>query len=189
MGDAAKFYILALGKGIADLDGAVIVQADDIPRDRLRYGAAITGHKRHRISDFHILANAHMAHLHALFIDARAHAHKGNAVPVAWVHVGLDFEHKTGKLLLACFHKSLFSGASQRGRRPLNKVVEHLSHTKVAQRCAEKYRRHTPRQVGVQIELWGGAPNKLHLLLYRLEVAAQQLSRLIAVPALDAHIV
>src|SRR5690625_6137242 len=94
-----------------------------------------------------------MAHLHALFIDARAHAHKGNAVPVAWVHVGLDFEHKTGKLLLACFDKSLFSGTSQRGRRPLNKVVEHLSHTKVAQRCAEKYRRHTPRQVGIQVEL------------------------------------
>ncbi len=51
------------------------------------------------IADLNTLANAHMAHLHPLFVGSGTDPQKGDTVTVSLIHIGLDLEDKTGKLL------------------------------------------------------------------------------------------
>ena len=66
--DAGELQILALGERIAYLDSAVVVQADDVARHRLLHQLPLAGLERHRVGDFHVLAQAHVAHFHALAV-------------------------------------------------------------------------------------------------------------------------
>ena len=67
--DAGEFQILTLGEGVADLDGTVVVQPYDVTGAGLDCLLAITGHEGDGIGDVHILADAHVAHLHALGVS------------------------------------------------------------------------------------------------------------------------
>jgi hypothetical protein len=64
--DAGELQRLALGEGVADLDGAVVVQADDVPGHGELRRRALAGEEGHGVGNAHVLADAHVAHLHAL---------------------------------------------------------------------------------------------------------------------------
>ena len=64
MRDAGKFQRFTLGKGIANLNGPVIVQTDDVAGVN---GAAIP-RQGSDIGDARNLAGADMFHFHALFV-------------------------------------------------------------------------------------------------------------------------
>ena len=70
MGDAGKTQCLPSGKGIADLNRAVVVQANNVPRDRGLHQCAIPRAEGHRVCNADILVDAHMTHFHALVIAA-----------------------------------------------------------------------------------------------------------------------
>ena len=67
--DAGELQILTLGEGVADLYGAVVVQPYDVTGAGLDGLLAITGHEGDGVGDVHILADAHVAHLHALAVS------------------------------------------------------------------------------------------------------------------------
>ena len=85
---------LALGEGIADIDGAVVVQADDIPGVGLLGLRAVGSHERERIGNPHFLVQPHVKEPHAARVPAGAQPQESDAVTVHGVHVGLDLEHK-----------------------------------------------------------------------------------------------
>src|SRR5690606_27811616 len=72
--------VLAGGEGITDLDGAVVVQTNDVAAVGLLQPLPVAGEEGQGIGDPDVLADTHMAHLHALFVLARAHAHEGDTV-------------------------------------------------------------------------------------------------------------
>ena len=98
--DAGERELLALGEGVADVDGAVVVQADDVAREGFLGRAAIRGHEGERIGDAHLLVEPHVVHAHAARVLARAQAHERDAVAVLRIHVRLDLEHEAGELRL-----------------------------------------------------------------------------------------
>ena len=106
-----KVHLFAQGEGVAYLDSAVVVQADDVAGVGIFQPLAVAGEEGQRIGHADVLFDAYMAHFHALFVLARAHAHKGYAVTVARVHVGLDLENKTGEIVLGRQHFALLRHA------------------------------------------------------------------------------
>ena len=58
--DAGEGERFTLGEGIADVDRAVIVQADDVARPGLVGLLAVGGHERQRVGDAHLLAEPHV---------------------------------------------------------------------------------------------------------------------------------
>ncbi len=99
-----EVHVFAQGERIANLDGAVVVQADDVTGVGIFQPLAVAGEKGQRIGNLDVFFDAYMAHLHALFVLAGAHAHKGNAVTVARVHIGLYFEHKAREIVFRGQH-------------------------------------------------------------------------------------
>ena len=63
--DAGERELLAFGEGVADVDRAVVVQADDVARERFVGVLAIGGHEGERVGDAHLLVEAHVVHAHA----------------------------------------------------------------------------------------------------------------------------
>ena len=84
-------------KRVADIDGAVIVQADDIARVGLLGLAAIGGKKSQRIGNAHILVEPHMMQSHAARVASRTQAHERDPVAVPGIHIGLNLEHESGE--------------------------------------------------------------------------------------------
>ena len=132
VGNAVEFQRFALGEGVADLDGAVVVQADDVAGIGLFDILAAVGLKGNRIGDLYALADAHMVHLHALVELARTNAHEGDAVAVGRVHVRLDLEHEAGELVFVRLHDALLglarhaAAARIRRRRPSSSSMPKL---------------------------------------------------------------
>ena len=189
MRDAGELQILALGKRVAYLDGAVVVQADDVARHRLLHQLPLAGLERHRVGDFHVLAQAHVAHFHALAVTPGAHPQKGDPVPMAGVHIGLDLEHKAAEDFLIGGHGAVSGIPRLRRRRPLDEVVEHLTHAKIAQRGAEKHRAEFPRQERCLVKLVAGTPDQLDLFQESIVLIAQQGAGLRAGKALDTPVI
>ena len=178
---AREIQLLALGEGIADVDRAVIVQANDVPRIGLLGLAAIGGQEGQRIGNPDILAEAHMAHPHAAGIAAGAQAHEGDAVPVPGVHVGLDLEHEAGQLGLHGADLSLQRGPRLGTGGMLNKGREQFAHAKIVDRGAEEHRGLLRVPVFLQIERRACAAHEFDLLDKGTVALAQELTRRIAV--------
>ncbi|MNE93689.1 hypothetical protein D3C80_1915700 [compost metagenome] len=68
--DTRKLHHFALGERIADLDGAVVMQTNDVARIRLFNMRTVTGHEGQRVGDNHVFADTHLAQLHAFFVLA-----------------------------------------------------------------------------------------------------------------------
>ena len=67
---------LALREAVADVDRAVIVQADDVARVRLLDVLAVGRHERDRVADADFALQARVIHAHPGLVGARAHAQK-----------------------------------------------------------------------------------------------------------------
>ncbi|EYU01626.1 hypothetical protein PA99_2147 [Pseudomonas aeruginosa PA99] len=141
----------------------MVVQADDVAGIGLFQLLALGGEEGQRVGDLHVLAQAHVAHLHAFLVLARADAHEGDAVAVLGIHVRLDLEHEAGELLLGRLHAAFVGGARQRLRRPVDDAVEDLVDAEVAQRGAEEHRGHLALEEGVLVEFVAGALHQLQL--------------------------
>lgn len=183
--DAGETQGFALSEGVADLDGAVVVQADDVTGKGFFQLLAFRGEERQGVTDAYVLAGAHVAHLHAFFVFARADAHEGDAVAVLGVHVRLDLEHEAGELLFHRFHGALVGDAGQRARCPIDHGVEHMVDTEVAQRRTEEHRGQLAVEEFLLVELMAGALHQLQLLDKTVVLVAQVGAGLVGVELLD----
>src|SRR5262245_4013418 len=74
IGDAGETQALPLAERVANVDRAVIVQADDIARKGILRLSSIGGHESQRIPDAHLLVEPHVKETHATLIASRAQA-------------------------------------------------------------------------------------------------------------------
>ena len=132
---------LAFGDGVAQLQHAVVGNADDVAgKGLVEQLAALAEKADHRVRP-QFLAAAHHLQPHAALEVAAGHAQEGDAVAVRRVHVGLDLEHHAGELGLLRLHHALDGRPRARRRRQVDQRVEHLTHAEVVDRRAEEHRR------------------------------------------------
>ena len=151
--NTGELHHLTLGKGIADLNGAVIVQAEDIARIRFFNVRTVACHKGQRVGDHYIFRGAHLAQLHAFFIFTGYHAHKRHAVAMFRVHVGLNFKYEAGKFIFARFYGTGIGLTRHRRRRPLHQAIQHMIDAEVTQRSTKEYRGDFARKEQLFVEL------------------------------------
>ena len=82
-----------VGDGVTELHATVGGEANDVTRIGLVHRFASLAQKCHHRGGAQFFAAALYFQFHARRITARGHAHKGNAVAVVGVHIGLHFEH------------------------------------------------------------------------------------------------
>ena len=104
MRNASKLQFFTLSKGITNLNSTVVVQADNVTREGFFYVRTLTRHKSYGISNLHVLTQTRMTHFHATLIRARTNTHKGYAVTVLGIHVGLNLKYKAGEFFFVSFH-------------------------------------------------------------------------------------
>ncbi len=151
----------------------MVVQTDDVARIRLFNVRTVARHKGQRIGDHHVFPGTHLAQLHALFILTGHHAHKGHAVAVFRVHIGLNFEHEAGEFLFLRFHFTGVGFTRHRTRRPLHQTVQHVVNAEVTQRGTEEDRGDFTAQEQLFIEL-------VRRPLHQLQLVAQLRGQLFA---------
>jgi hypothetical protein len=149
--DAGELEVLALGEGVADADGPVVVQADDVPREGL-LGHPVPGEERRGVVDRHVAPGADVPQLHATVVLPRDDAHEGHAVPVRGIEVRLNLEHETGERGLVRLDVPCRGRPGLRCRGETHETVEQLLHAEVVDRAAEKDRRllAAPIRLGVE---------------------------------------
>ena len=97
IGDALERQRLAFGQRVADLQLAVVVDADDVAGDRVLARDALVGHEGQRVGELHLAPGAQVPDLHRRPVASRADAKERDAVAVPRVHVGLDLEDEAGE--------------------------------------------------------------------------------------------
>ena len=167
VGNAGERQRLAFGEGVADGDGAVVVDADHVARERLCGDLAVAGHEGQRVGQLHLLAAAHVEGLHAGLEAARAHPHEGHAVAVLRVHVGLDLEDEAGQLVLGRLHLATGGLARLRRRCVFDEKVQQWLHAEVVDARAEEHRRLPAVQVGLLVEGVAGALHQFQFVAQR----------------------
>ncbi len=151
--NTGELHHLTLGKGVADLNSAVVMQAEDIARIRFFNVRTVTRHKGQRVGDHHIFRSTHLAQLHAFFIFTGHHTHKRHAVAVFRVHVGLNFKYEACKFVFARLYGTGISLTRHRRRGPLHQAIQHMINAKVTQRSTEEYRSDFARKEQLFVEL------------------------------------
>ncbi len=100
IGNPGELERLPLGKGVADPDRSVVVDADDVARPGLFHVRPVLGHENRRIGDNDLAADPVVERLHPPGKLPRADPEEGYPVAVGEVHVRLDLEDKAGERLL-----------------------------------------------------------------------------------------
>ncbi len=139
-GDAGELERLFFGEGVADLDGAVVMHANDIAGIGFLDVAAVLGHEDGGVGHVDVLADAVMTQFHAAGELAGTDAHEGDAVAMHRVHVRLDFKDEPGKGLFVGGHLAAggLPGAGTGGQ--LDEGVEQFPHTEIVDGATEKDR-------------------------------------------------
>lgn len=70
MRDADETRVLAFAEDVVNLDGVMVVQADDVAGIGFFQLLALGGEEGQCVGNLHILAQAHVAHLHAFLVFA-----------------------------------------------------------------------------------------------------------------------
>src|SRR5690606_21844770 len=166
--DAGEDERLPLAEAVADVDGAVIVEADDVARVCLGRALPVGRHERDRVADPDLPAEARVIEAHAGPIRAAADAHERDPVAVRRIHVRLDLEYEAGQSRLVRAHDARRGGARLRRRRVADERVEQLLHAEVVDRRAEEDGRLLAREIARVIERRRRAADQLDLFLERL---------------------
>ena len=132
VGDAGELQFFAFGEGVADADGAVVVDADDVASDGGVDVFALGGEEGECVRDFDVARKPHLAQFHARGEGAGVDAHEGDAVAVFRVHVRLDFEDEAAEFRFFRGNGAGGGGAGARRRRVLGEAVQHFAHAEVA---------------------------------------------------------
>ncbi len=86
------------GQGVADPQAPVVGDADDVAGPGLLGEVALAGEEEHRGLHRHQAPGADVLQFHAALEAARGDPHKGDAVAVLRVDIGLHLEDETGDL-------------------------------------------------------------------------------------------
>ncbi len=132
MGNTHKSEIGATREGISDLNRAVIMQTNDVTRPCRLCLRTFARKKCHGIAYPNIFAESDVFHFHTLLILTRTNPHKSDSVPMFWVHICLNFEHKTRKLTAIRVNYASTGISRQRRWRKFNKAFQHLLHSKIS---------------------------------------------------------
>ena len=151
-GNACEFELFAFGEGVADLEVARVVQADDVARvgevdDRL-----FLGHESRRRGEFHLFAAAHVQEILVTFERAGADLQEGDAVAVVRIHVGVDLEDEACHFLLGRLHDPGFGRRRARRGGDADETLQQLLHAEIIDRRAEEDRGQLSPQVSVAVE-------------------------------------
>src|SRR3989344_1971161 len=111
---------LALGEGIADLQLAVVVDADDVAGNGVVHAHAFVGEERARVGELDLASEALVLHLHARGVTPGTNTEERDAVAVPGIHVCLDLEYKTGERRFRRLHRPRPGIARPGWRRPLH---------------------------------------------------------------------
>ena len=138
----------AVGNRVAQLHAAVGGKADDVTGIGFFHRLAALAHKGDHAGGAQLFGGADDLELHARRVLARSHAHKGDAVAVVGVHIGLHLEDHAAKglvLRLHFLHHRLAvdlhgAGAALRRGCQIHQSVQHFHHTKVVHARAKKHR-------------------------------------------------
>ena len=141
VGDAGELQIFAFGEGIANANGAVVVDADDVAGDGVIDMFAFGGEEGECIGDFDVAGEAYLAQFHAGSEGAGIDAHEGDAVAVFRVHIRLDFEDEAAEFVFLWGDGAHCGLARAWCGSVFGKAIQHFAHAEVANRRAEIYRR------------------------------------------------
>ena len=170
---AGELQVFAFGQRVAELQHAVVGNADDVACKGLVQQLAPLRQEAHHRVGAQVLAAAHHPQLHAAFEVTAGQAHKGDAVAVRRVHVGLDLEHHAGEFGLLGLNHPLDGWALARGRRQVHQCVQHLAHTEVVDGRAEQHRRLFAVEKLRFVKGGRGACHQLQLVTRLLELGAE----------------
>lgn len=124
----------------------------------------VARHEGQRVGDHHVFTDTDLTQLHALLVLTGDHAHKGDAVTVFRIHVGLNFKDEAGELLFLRFYFAGVGFARHRLRGPLHQTVEHMVNAEVTECGTEEDRGNFTAQEQLSVELVGRAFNQLQLI-------------------------
>ena len=180
IGDSGEGELLALGERVADVDGAVVVQADDVACPGLVRMLAVCGHERQRIRDADFLSEPHVMKAHSATVGARADAQERDPVAVPGIHVGLDLEHEACQGSLVRFDHAGGRDSRPRRRRMIHERMQQFLDAEIRDRRAEVDRRLPSGEVGAGIECGHRAADELDLVADRRGIVAEERARFIA---------
>ena len=157
---------LAGAEGVANGEDTRVKQADDVSGVGSVHGGPVLGHQLGALSQLDVLLALNMVNIHAPLKLAAADPHKGNAVPVGLVHVGLNLEDKAAELFPVGAHflpGQVVGAGTGAGREP-EKVLKERLHTKVGEGASEEDRGEPAMEHRVQIKFLGSPVQQLHIL-------------------------
>ena len=164
-GDALELHFHARGAhGVANGENARVKHADNVPGIGLLDDFPALGHHLLGLRELHFPPALNVEHFHALFKPAGANAHKGDAVPMGLVHVGLNLKHKGGETRVKGVHHAVLGLPGQGGAGQLQKALQEGLHAKVGQSGTEKHRGELALLHLLQIKLGACAIQELHIV-------------------------
>ena len=119
---------------------AMVVDTDDVSSNSIRHDHTVLRHESKCIRNLHFAVFANMQHFHARLVASRTNTEKRNTVAVARIHIGLDFENKSRKMILKWVYHANASITRLRARSPIDKRIEHIFNTKIVHTRTEEYR-------------------------------------------------
>ena len=122
--DARKANYFAFGETVTDINGAVIMNTDDVTRVRSFGMLSIRSHKRNRFRYFHLFTGANMQYAYSFAVLTRADSHERNPVAVPWIHIRLNLENEASHLVFTGYHVALLAFTNLRCRRIIYKLIQ-----------------------------------------------------------------
>ena len=95
IGNTGEFQRFLNGEGIADFNGAMIVDADNVAGIGFFNVRPVLRHENGGIGKCQFLSCPVMKHFHAPRKSAGANSQKSNPVAMRRIHIGLNLEHKS----------------------------------------------------------------------------------------------
>ena len=171
-GDGVKPELLARGaQGVANGENTGVEHADDVTGVGLLDDLSLSGHELLGTGQAQLFASLQVVDFLLRVKPPGHHPHKGDAVPVGLVHVGLDLKHKGGEVLVKAVDDRIarLSGKGSGGHT--QEFLQKGLHTEVGQRRAKKDWGQLSMAHPLQIKVAGGTVQQLDLV-HQLAVLA-----------------
>ena len=102
-------------EGIPDGKNTGVKYADNIAGIGFLQDFPFAGHDLLGLGKAHYLTALHMLYFHAGLKLAGAYTHERDSVTVGFIHIGLDFKYKGGKIIFHRIDKSRIRPSGERG--------------------------------------------------------------------------
>ena len=136
--------LIGSAQGIAYGENSRVEYADNIAGICLLHDFPVLGHELLGLGQTDLLSSLHMVYLHPCLELAGADAHKSNSVPVGFVHVGLDFKYKGGKVRAERVYHPVQGLPGKRRRSHFKEMLQKGLHSKIGQGRSEEHRGQIP---------------------------------------------